>query len=86
MSVAFAEETPLSSVIPRDHLMSKSVALLAGLSNGPTARRLRIRFEGDVGIDAGGLYREWFLLLCDALVDPTNGVFVCVDHKSKSST
>ncbi|GLE01832.1 hypothetical protein PINS_up010670 [Pythium insidiosum] len=83
MSVAFAEETPLSSVIPRDHLMSKSVALLAGLPTDQLHRRLRIRFEGDVGIDAGGLYREWFLLLCDALVDPTNGVFVCVDRQEQ---
>ncbi|KAJ0395225.1 hypothetical protein P43SY_004083 [Pythium insidiosum] len=64
MSAAFADETPLGCTIPRDCLVPKSVALLAGLPAEQLHRRLRIRFEGDVGIDAGGLYREWFLLMC----------------------
>ncbi|KAJ0388914.1 hypothetical protein ATCC90586_011594 [Pythium insidiosum] len=54
--------------------------LLAGLPTTALRQPIRIRFEGDVGIDAGGLYREWFLLMCDALAAPSSGVFVCVDR------
>lgn len=31
---------------------------------------LRVKWEGEEGIDAGGLRKEWFLLLCRQLFDP----------------
>ena len=30
---------------------------------------------GEPGVDAGGLEREWFLLVCSALFDPSSGLF-----------
>lgn len=30
---------------------------------------------GEPGVDAGGLEREWFLLVCNALFDPSTGLF-----------
>lgn len=30
---------------------------------------------GEPGVDAGGLEREWFMLVCRALFDPSTGLF-----------
>jgi hypothetical protein len=40
---------------------------------------MRIHFVGERGVDAGGLHREWLLLLNQCLADETTGVFRCVD-------
>jgi len=34
---------------------------------------LRIEFAGEEGVDAGGLKKEWFLLLVRELLDPRYG-------------
>jgi E3 ubiquitin-protein ligase HECTD2 len=36
---------------------------------------LRIEFIGEDGIDAGGLRKEWFLLLCREVFDPLYGFY-----------
>jgi hypothetical protein len=43
---------------------------------------LRIKWEDEEGIDAGGLRKEWFLLLCRKLFDPQFGMFL-VDEESQ---
>ncbi|GLE06296.1 hypothetical protein PINS_up015543 [Pythium insidiosum] len=65
--------------VRREALANDSIQLLAGLSNFDINRRLRVRFNGGAGIDAGGVYREWFLLMCDHFTSPAAGVFRCVD-------
>lgn len=35
----------------------------------------QVQFVGEPGVDAGGLEREWFLLICRALFDPSTGLF-----------
>lgn len=35
----------------------------------------QVQFVGEPGVDAGGLEREWFLLVCRALFDPSTGLF-----------
>jgi E3 ubiquitin-protein ligase HECTD2 len=37
---------------------------------------LRIEFVGEDGVDAGGLRKEWFLLLCREVFDPLYGILV----------
>ena len=37
---------------------------------------LRVQFEGEPAIDAGGLEREWFQLVVEALFEPALGLFV----------
>lgn len=37
--------------------------------------RLRVEFTDEPGIDAGGLVREWSLLVCEALFDESLGIF-----------
>lgn len=38
-------------------------------------KALRVHFEGEEGIDAGGLRKEWFLLLVKELLDPRVGEY-----------
>lgn len=38
-----------------------------------------INFLNEQGVDAGGVYREWFMLLNEALVDASAGIFTCVN-------
>lgn len=38
-------------------------------------KSLRIEFIGEDGVDAGGLRKEWFLLLVRQLFDPQFGAF-----------
>ncbi|CAO3612543.1 unnamed protein product [Cunninghamella blakesleeana] len=38
-------------------------------------KSLRIEFVGEEGVDAGGLRKEWFLLLVKSLFDPQYGMF-----------
>ncbi|KAJ0395838.1 hypothetical protein ATCC90586_009600 [Pythium insidiosum] len=66
--------------VRRESLANDSIQLLAGLSSFDINRRLRVRFDKGAGIDAGGVYREWFLLMCDHFTSPAAGVFRCVDE------
>jgi hypothetical protein len=36
------------------------------------------QFTGEPGVDAGGLEREWFMLVCAALFDAAAGLFTAV--------
>ncbi|KAH7053328.1 hypothetical protein B0J12DRAFT_52208 [Macrophomina phaseolina] len=37
---------------------------------------LRVHFVGEEGVDAGGLRKEWFLMLVRELFDPNHGMFI----------
>ncbi|KAJ0405288.1 hypothetical protein ATCC90586_007327 [Pythium insidiosum] len=74
-----SELPSLMVYINRERLLDDSVRLLTHFSRTEVSRRVRIQFDADVGVDAGGVYREWFLLLCEQLVAPSTGVFRCVD-------
>lgn len=43
---------------------------------------LKIEFIGEDGVDAGGLRKEWFLLLVREMFDPLNGMFVYDDESN----
>ncbi|ETI56684.1 hypothetical protein, variant [Phytophthora nicotianae] len=45
---------------------------------------MRINFIDENGIDAGGLQREWFVMLNEALVDPAHGLFVCTNKSEQT--
>ncbi|GAA5990126.1 hypothetical protein JCM5350_002515, partial [Sporobolomyces pararoseus] len=48
-------------------------------------KSLRIKFEDEEGIDAGGLRKEWFLLLCRSLFSPSYGMFTTSDDEPGSN-
>ncbi|GMM37615.1 putative E3 ubiquitin-protein ligase [Saccharomycopsis crataegensis] len=45
-------------------------------------KSLKVEFIGEVGIDAGGLKKEWFLILTKKLLDPLNGLFYNIDQSN----
>ncbi|KAI5791728.1 putative ubiquitin-protein ligase [Peziza echinospora] len=64
--------------VRRDCLVEDS---LKGISEGvggmgDIKKGLRIEFVGEDGVDAGGLRKEWFLLLVRDVFDPNYGLFV----------
>ncbi|OAA54878.1 HECT protein [Cordyceps fumosorosea ARSEF 2679] len=40
--------------------------------------KLNIRFDGEEGVDAGGVTREWFQVLARQMFDPNNALFIPV--------
>ncbi|EDO16057.1 hypothetical protein Kpol_1067p30 [Vanderwaltozyma polyspora DSM 70294] len=45
-------------------------------------KSLRVEFVDEPGVDAGGLRKEWFILLTRKLFDPMNGLFI-VNEESR---
>ncbi|GAA5898192.1 hypothetical protein JCM8208_000178 [Rhodotorula glutinis] len=69
-------ESPLLVLrVRRDHLVADSLRQIS-LNRFNLKKPLRVKWEGEEGIDAGGLRKEWFLLLCRQLFDPQFGMFV----------
>ncbi|KAG0153278.1 hypothetical protein PDIDSM_5128 [Penicillium digitatum] len=57
----------------------KGVSEVVGTGQEEIKKGLRIEFSGEKGIDAGGLRKEWFLLLVREVFDPLHGLFVYDD-------
>ncbi|KAI9034347.1 hypothetical protein DFJ74DRAFT_649004 [Hyaloraphidium curvatum] len=66
----------LSLHVRRNHLVEDSLNQLSKLRAVDLKKRLRIEFVNEDGVDAGGLTKEWFLLLVRQLLDPNYGLFV----------
>ncbi|KAI9826162.1 MAG: hypothetical protein M1819_007418 [Sarea resinae] len=54
----------------------RSVSEVVGTGQEEIKKGLRIEFMGEEGVDAGGLRKEWFLLLVREVFDPNHGMFV----------
>ncbi|KAH6676057.1 HECT-domain-containing protein [Plectosphaerella plurivora] len=52
-----------------------SVSEVIGSGSEDIKKRLRISFKGEEGYDAGGLRKEWFLLLVREVFNPDHGLF-----------
>jgi len=57
----------------------KSVSEAVGRGGSDVKKGLRIDFVGEEGVDAGGLRKEWFLLLVREIFNPNHGLFVYDD-------
>ena len=62
--------------VRRDRVLADSFAQLMTLEPHLMARRLRILFVDEPGVDAGGPLREWFGLVSEQLFDPNFALFV----------
>ncbi|GLD92579.1 hypothetical protein PINS_up001138 [Pythium insidiosum] len=69
------EEGHLLLKIRRDAVLNESMHLLMLVPASDLRQRLRIEFIEEPGLDAGGLMREWVLLLCERLFDESYGLF-----------
>jgi E3 ubiquitin-protein ligase HECTD2 len=65
--------------IRRDCLVEdslKGVSEVVGSGDEEIKKGLRIEFKGEEGIDAGGLRKEWFLLLVRDVFNPEHGMYI----------
>lgn len=68
--------------VRRDHLLLDSLRSVNKMSLDDMTKLWRIHFVGEVGIDAGGLKREWFQLVSEELFDLNSGLWMtCGDNQ-----
>ncbi|KAF6210426.1 hypothetical protein GE061_013532 [Apolygus lucorum] len=65
----------LSMKVCRDNLLETSLKSTRSFNVSDWCRNFEITFQGEQGVDWGGLRREWFQLICAALFDPKNLLF-----------
>ncbi|KXS17549.1 HECT-domain-containing protein [Gonapodya prolifera JEL478] len=70
----------LSIHVRRDHLIEDSLNQLQQVRPLELKKRLKIEFANEDGVDAGGLSKEWFLLLTRDLFDPQFGMWTYDDE------
>lgn len=71
----------LNLKVRRDCLVEDSlrgVSEVVGAGSEDIKKSLRIEFIGEEGVDAGGLRKEWFLLLVREVFDPNHGTFMTI--------
>ncbi|CUM65218.1 uncharacterized protein PRCAT00002849001 [Priceomyces carsonii] len=64
--------------VRRDFIVQDSLRAIQ-LNQQNLKKSLRVQFIDEPGIDAGGLKKEWFLLLSRALFSPQAGMLSCIE-------
>ena len=57
-------------------MLGDSVDAVMSLSRKDLRKLWRFEFIGEMGIDAGGLAREWFEIVCSEIFDPDMGLWM----------
>ena len=71
-----SDTEPLTITVKRENLFMDSLNLVGALDANTLTGRLSIKFEGEKGLDYGGMSREWFLELSREILSPERGLFV----------
>ena len=66
----------LRLLVRRKHLLHDSIEAVMSLSRTDLSKIWRFEFMGEVGIDAGGLAREWFQLVTEEIFNPDMGLWL----------
>lgn len=61
--------------IRRSQLIEDSIYVVSQARSYDLKRKLVIKFDNELGIDYGGVSKEWFWLLSQELFDPYYGLF-----------
>ncbi|KAJ3753770.1 hypothetical protein F5878DRAFT_629384 [Lentinula raphanica] len=61
--------------VRRTRVLEDSFAAVMGHSGENLKRRLMVNFDGEDGLDYGGVSREWFFLLSHEIFNPSYGLF-----------
>ncbi len=72
--------------VRRQFLLGDSVDAVMSLSRKDLRKLWRFEFIGEMGIDAGGLAREWFELVCKEMFDPDMGLWMSSTANQMSMT
>ncbi|KAF8411336.1 hypothetical protein HHK36_003883 [Tetracentron sinense] len=74
--------SPLRISVRRSHILEDSYNQLRMRSTQDLKGRLTVHFQGEEGIDAGGLTREWYQLLSRVIFDKGALLFTTVGNES----
>lgn len=74
----------LSLKVNREKILESSLKATKGFSISDWCGNFEVTFNGEQGIDWGGLRREWFELICCSLFDPRSGLF-CTFHDKRQA-
>ncbi|GLV39987.1 uncharacterized protein CBL_10882 [Carabus blaptoides fortunei] len=74
----------LTMKVSREKLLESSMKATKSFSVSDWCRNFEITFQGEQGIDWGGVRREWFELICAQLFDARNGLFTSF-HEGQQS-
>lgn len=74
----------LSMKVNREKLLESSMKATKNFSVADWCRNFEITFQGEQGIDWGGVRREWFELICAQLFDAKNQLFTSF-HEGQQS-
>ena len=70
----------------RENLVYRSFAAFQRIDGDKLRHKFRITYDGEVGIDSGGLTKDWFLEISNKLVDPRYALFRKVDSSAGAAT
>ncbi|CAK9006964.1 Ubiquitin-protein ligase E3A (E6AP ubiquitin-protein ligase) (HECT-type ubiquitin transferase E3A) (Human papillomavirus E6-associated protein) (Oncogenic protein-associated protein E6-AP) (Renal carcinoma antigen NY-REN-54) [Durusdinium trenchii] len=70
--------------VRRDHLLADALQGMRKADPVDLKMPLMVQFEGEEGIDAGGVKKEFFGLLSEALFDPAMGIFTEIESDGTS--
>ncbi|KAJ0410545.1 hypothetical protein ATCC90586_006569 [Pythium insidiosum] len=68
----------------RDYVLEQSMTTLSCIPDSDVHLGFRVVFKGESGIDAGGLHREWIMLLNEMLTKPEVGLFKCTNRSDQT--
>lgn len=77
-----AQDTKFHLKVRRDCVVEDSLQRIGeavGQVQGDLKKGIHVQFAGEEGVDAGGLRKEWFLLLVRDIFDPNHGLFLYDD-------
>lgn len=61
--------------VRRGHIFEDSYRQLQGYTSAELSSRIDINFEGEEGVDAGGVSRDWYFNLSRAMMNPNYALF-----------
>ena len=62
--------------VRRDHIVRDSLQQLQRMSDMDLRKPLKVKFEGEEGVDEGGVQKEYFQVITRELIDPKYGMFI----------
>ncbi|WLF79738.1 Putative E3 ubiquitin-protein ligase [Lodderomyces elongisporus] len=74
-------DTHLRISVRRDHVVQDSLRCLQN-NLGSFKKSLRVSFLNEPGIDAGGVRKEWFMLLTKEIFNPLSGMFSNIEDSN----
>ena len=69
------EEGHIRVHVRRSHLLLDSMEAVESIKREDMRKIFRFEFQNEPGVDAGGVAREWYHLVSEALFDPQHALF-----------